>query len=1185
MMIDIYKTLGIEKLINDPDTLFSLKEYIKDNARLVTPGYCRDYYLFTFQDDMEFDLCKDLTGLELGVDIHFSGSLAVDLKFNHIISDEGTTALYSMGIVDDSAVFPVRIVCPDVLADPQLGDIIRGQLIAVAGSEMIIVPDAETGISDAGDGNARIIGEVKAVIRREFKYLDVQTTYWEIKVETVLGDIPVLVSSDIIDRPEEGSVIIAECLLSLDVGIIQKWEASGAWASNNRYEGKLPDKGIRYGDGFVPSAENAERVFMRCVREGDFLRFARCCTEDVIFEDAEGNRSISFPQVNRSMSDLTVAASGDVALRQITRSSNESMIGRSVIAFYNGAEVKTLLHINADCDGYVDKLSVLDPDGFELGIDKELRALSILAESMCNGKMKALPAHLNERCYYRSDYADKSFTGADRILRHLHNVAEKLDETCQYTYRILPATEVLCRTDDLPLIYRGHWCAVEHQAGKLAAFIFVMVDPEGRIKNILLSRNRNYLKEFAVADDTEPADGAEPAAAGTVLRNCYGERDLLRRMREEPVPDEDTHSIYIWKQADDFVQSWLRQNDYMILTSELEEDCIGYSCERRGKPYAVYLFARGENRSLSIDAEYCQRLREYPLSQGKEVLILYLRVEKQINEEEGTEYKIGRYDNAEYDVEPWILQEVEDRILLVYYPYQEICDMVDRLMAAFNTQDLDVLRAICMPDVTMESGDNGRFMNHGFYSNLNYHYREYGKMKVAYIRNNDMVFSKVPYLDGDGYITFRYLLNEDRISEITWNPLDDSYRELLVTDIVPEAHPLNAFPALREVDYLPTSVSSRFSARLTFENGEIRRYDFHPDPLQDRETEEKTGETSCDDEIAMIGRTCFTDKIFQHGRIVEHIALPHWMGYKYYPQRGQGIEFANGYAISTAELYTGSYPIEVFSYAGMGGIFVLQHNYSDDGYAVGRISNLDPSDPLYLLDRNTMLARKLPDVYQNTQIILYPSCGGYTEGRIMVNTVGELDLRYHHNFMGCSGMWGWLDTDFHVVIEPQYVFAMNFYDGQAIVCRGNWSVTEKDGREQYWCDNEQWGVIDPDGNEIVPCEYDELYRIENTNRLFFVHQGGWEKGNYAIYDIERNQVILELDFDFDMGYMFNQCFLTDDDLLVFVEHQPGEGLDLLYAYDLQKEQYLAYRMDYTERTFRGEKRVVIQKDGEDIIVF
>ena len=69
------------------------------------------------------------------------------------------------------------------------------------------------------------------------------------------------------------------------------------------------------------------------------------------------------------------------------------------------------------------------------------------------------------------------------------------------------------------------------------------------------------------------------------------------------------------------------------------------------------------------------------------------------------------------------------------------------------------------------------------------------------------------------------------------------------------------------------------------------------------------------------------------------------------------------------------------------------------------------------------------------------------------------------------------------------------------------------------------------------------------------------------------------------GYMFNECFVLEEGLLVFDEHLPGEGRDLITVYDLENNEYLLYQKENTERTYNGEKTLSVNKDGMDIIIF
>ena len=82
-------------------------------------------------------------------------------------------------------------------------------------------------------------------------------------------------------------------------------------------------------------------------------------------------------------------------------------------------------------------------------------------------------------------------------------------------------------------------------------------------------------------------------------------------------------------------------------------------------------------------------------------------------------------------------------------------------------------------------------------------------------------------------------------------------------------------------------------------------------------------------------------------------------------------------------------------------------------------------------------------------------------------------------------------------------------------------------------------------------------------------------------------MILKLDFDFDIGYMFNECFVTDKNVLVFDEHLPGEGKDVVSAYDLNNGKYFVYREEVEGRTYNGETTLTVKNEqtGMDIIVF
>ncbi len=1187
-MFNVSSLLGVKEILENPASLEALKNEIMNDVRYVTPGYGCDYYLRTYDDGIEFEWCKGVDGSDRGIAVHFSGNQMMTLTLNQIVSEKDSFHIYNMCCGNRENSFDVRIVCPDVLAFPRPGDRIYGQIQAFSNGNISIsdTVDEMSGrsfVKDIGSGSVMVAGRISDIDEHSFLFEDISREYYEITIETGIGKIPVVVMKDVISEPEIGQHLCSEAVLSFDVAIAPKAYDEGLFA-RELYKNAPFAPEYRLGQGFIPNLGNAEKTLLRCIESGGYSRFSRTCAEKVTFHINGVDMMVSNEDLAGKLEPVIPSGIAECEIKHIVTCKSPHLLGWDAVAIEFGENTSAVIVLGVNKYGFVDEITFVAPDSCELGYDYELHAMAMLSYGMSSTKVEMLLEFLADDCYYHSEYADCTYTSRKKIIDHLNDVADALDETNQYSHEIIPASDALRTKEDLPKIYNTNWCSVVYQGKELAYIVFLRRNESGEISSILLSRNGNYLKAFETAGSSVPLAGAEPVNVKDLLEDFYGHEDPLGTMRNCNSNDEDALGAYVWREADAFSRSWLQEQGYTVTETELEDDCIGYACTRKGKDSAVFVYAYGKQKTVMLDAEYCQRLKAYPLSMNRQIIIVYLHVESKVGDNGEKQYRVGRYSNSEKTPEKWILKEVNGKDIILYYPCVEIYAMINRLMAAFNTQNLDVLKAICTSDVGLEDPEGGCTLNDGFYSNLSHIYKEHGKMKTAYVRYNDVVYSAVPYIDGYCYFSFSVTNDTNQICRITESPLDESYRELLITDECPESDPLNEYPLLREVEFLPASDVARFSARLVFENGEIRRYNFKAAPplIVSEDAPEET--VPDQEEVSMIGRTCFTDKIFRHGRIVDHIDLPEWMGYYDYPLRGQGLVFVNGYTISTAELYFNSYPIEEFSYAGMDGVSVSQFDYDEDGFGVGRISNLNPENPYYLLNKNTMTAKTIPAKYQKTPMMISPFCGGYSEGLIMVSTLDDIALQYHHNRMGCAGMWGWLDKDLKEVIEPQYIFAINFVNSRAVVCRGEWSI---DDNNRYWCKHEQWGVIDTTGKEIVPCAFDELYEIGNTDRLYFVHTGGWENGHCAVFDVKEQRIILELDFDYDPGYMFNECFVAENDILVFDVHLPGEGKDLITAYDLHGHKYLLHQEENTERTFNGQKTLTVKNEdtGMDITVF
>ncbi|MBE6359269.1 MAG: WG repeat-containing protein [Lentisphaerae bacterium] len=119
----------------------------------------------------------------------------------------------------------------------------------------------------------------------------------------------------------------------------------------------------------------------------------------------------------------------------------------------------------------------------------------------------------------------------------------------------------------------------------------------------------------------------------------------------------------------------------------------------------------------------------------------------------------------------------------------------------------------------------------------------------------------------------------------------------------------------------------------------------------------------------------------------------------------------------------------------------------------------------------------------------YKLSGSMHYDRLPVSTLlmpqVELSLWSDEDFL--AGEWGYIDGKGKEIIAPQYLYANNFIDGLAVVCKGKWKVKSDNS---YWCDEQLWGVIDINGNEVIPCRYEGIKVFDNTSEFYRVCSNG-----------------------------------------------------------------------------------------------
>lgn len=120
---------------------------------------------------------------------------------------------------------------------------------------------------------------------------------------------------------------------------------------------------------------------------------------------------------------------------------------------------------------------------------------------------------------------------------------------------------------------------------------------------------------------------------------------------------------------------------------------------------------------------------------------------------------------------------------------------------------------------------------------------------------------------------------------------------------------------------------------------------------------------------------------------------------------------------------------------------------------------------------------------------------------------GEADLHILHPMSAAFVR----STDIYLIHKiMQYIYANDFENGIAIVAKGKWTIDpkwdNKYNQGRYWTEEELWGAIDKDGNEVIPFIFDEIKHFFDRSDMFMVHYGGWKDGHWGVVDCKGNPV-------------------------------------------------------------------------------
>lgn len=886
--------------------------------------------------------------------------------------------------------------------------------------------------------------------------------------------------------------------------------------------------------------------------------------------------------------------------------------------------------------------------------------MDLLGRAFACGEVDNIASHLAQNCEYESEYAHRRVQTAEKIIERMKQVHSKITDESKYTYQIIPLDHILREikfedfspVNGLSVIEFG-LLLFQYSDKYPVAVVVAMQDDNGKLGCIQLSRNTSWFNvDFYMEEVGNDSPYDLPSTVQPLTPHDRQVKELRRffsGQHLDDIPEEISGDLYIWKKADEFIKSWLHRNGYKVLESRVFDDCIGYRCNRKNYAYTIFMFAYGKEKTAQLDGEYCQKLLDLELSKNSAVLVVYLNV-KRFRSGNEIEYKVCHYGGNE-DVAPelWHVTEANGKPILEYFPRKEMMDATFQLMYAFNHDNLDVYDCIvCEKNPAFQGLKySGSFINSAFYTILLNLHKEYGEMKYGYVRYNDVVYSGTPYLEGYGFFGLRVDNSTDRILEVTAYPFDGGDKkvaEYIKTDERENGSWLSNYPRLVKAEALPPVKTERFSLKLTFANGEIKKYVL---PISD--------EFEIDEAVSYMSHV-FTDKIWRSVTVIDHRDAE----INGYAQRGAAVEFKNGFFISGLLCYQESEaysePIHknevlfedasrrinrlwtwhanaiwedeetgilkvllsgdafnhygVSTYASRDGKRLCSINFDyignfhdglaevgKSGYGMGFVDRnmkfvipmiYDQSNEfkdgrakvkrggrwLYIDRSGKEIELTAPDLSSR-----YQDVGDYSEGLCKVSTLKLrlIDLAHHSDYSEIAGTWGFVNEAGEEVITPQFIYAEDFSNGIAIVCKGKWTIDKKWDNEyntgRYWTDEELWGAIDKSGNVVIPFIFDEIRHFWDTEDVFMVHYGGWKEGHWGVIDNRGNwlaePVFEAIDYDYHDG------------LFAFYKEDKWSDDVPLGIYDL-KQKRVIFEPQFFDVSFREDGWIEVEVYDEQL---
>lgn len=738
-----------------------------------------------------------------------------------------------------------------------------------------------------------------------------------------------------------------------------------------------------------------------------------------------------------------------------------------------------------------------------------------------------------------------------------------------------------------------------------------------------------------------------PYSVKALLKESYGE-DTVFAMRSFDIEKRKgcLHDPeYAWKYADLFMLECFEEGAFLQETL-LCDDYIAYIATDGTKNYVFLAFYYKNRDEFDLDPKYAYILCDEWRKKGYEPVIS--RICLGIENKSKDTYK---YSFEHKNCALLVPEKAGGRFFFTHHRESYWDNMRALLLNAVTSGDLADYECVLKKDAEVsECDEEGVVLAKGI-EGIKRYFDKRNAPFLAYIKEKDDLWYNMHLVSGRKYYDV-YVDVSNQITRLAEKDITICCKVIPVPkDMLPK---VIAVPPVTSLRVLNIEETRAYGIRVEYSDGCARNYYLH---LFD--TEEIPDKVKIDgfffdkktlSSVKYVNAGNVRGAVFCNGYIIpEH--LLYYRGYtQLIPEKLNGAVFDNGsirvekvFRVPLKKRYAWNYPSlykvrddELYgareALVDTNGNRISDHSgdisqndpfrknvsYSTEREADGKIG--------YLKKDGTWL---VPPIFDTAEEPRENACSTATIGKkkYLVNILGEKtefsydintsDFQYglcpfsvkRHTgsysppledyFEGYyPGLWGYVDKYGKIAIEPQYVFATPFglVENRAFVAK------IVDGKTL-------WGLIDTNGNEVIPCTYRELSTHSGTAVNYMLEHGG----DYGIMDIYGN-VITEpkyfgiIEYDSAHGLL---AVKDEDDLCGVVKVSDGSevipfeheyiGFEsgciecethcrlTRYTYEGELIGYDGYgdhiMEDGSVRTIRDEKYGVIDKNGNIKVPF